>query len=558
MSQPERPDQITAIIPAAGRVDGLLALSNLSSPAMIPVAGRPLVQWTMTYLRSLGIEHFVIAVRDHGLFVEEFVDCVFGAECDVRFVVPSSDRGLGFTLHELSAHVDTPSSLVVLGDTHFQFADPGILDSPQPTVLVDEVDESYRWCVAEFGDDRVIKDLRDKEAGLHPPLQALIGVYWFPQHETLVRALDRVVGASDGRVDFTDVLHRVRDEGPLLAAPAGMWFDCGNPDRQAHSQQKLLEQRAFNELAVDTTFGTITKRSTNREKFIDEINYLRMLPNELAVLFPRVVDFSTDWADPFVTMEFYGYPTLAELFVFENVDAGIWRGVLDHLKLVFERGFLAHRRPLPAAATHEMLLGKARRRLAGIEGPPAFLELLQREDPIVLNGRPVRGLAELDPLLDAEVERLAASADGSVIHGDLCFSNILFDLRSGIFKFIDPRGSYGQAGVHGDPRYDVAKLYHSVHGLYDFITADLFRVVVDGGTATLDIRTRPYHLQIRDEFEDVFFTHFDRREILLMTGLIFVGLPALHYDHPQRQLAFHLRGLELIDEALALPIGGVR
>jgi hypothetical protein len=33
-----------------------------------------------------------------------------------------------------------------------------------------------------------------------------------------------------------------------------------------------------------------------------------------------------------------------------------------------------------------------------------------------------------------------------------------------------------------------------------------------------------------------------------------VGLPALHYDHPDRQLALYLRGLQLIDEALSLPV----
>ena len=61
------PADITAIIPAAGRVpDSVVALSNLTSPAMIPVAGRPVVQWTMSYLISLGITHFRIAVRERG------------------------------------------------------------------------------------------------------------------------------------------------------------------------------------------------------------------------------------------------------------------------------------------------------------------------------------------------------------------------------------------------------------------------------------------------------------------------------------------------------------
>ena len=81
--------------------------------------------------------------------------------------------------------------------------------------------------------------------------------------------------------------------------------------------------------------------------------------------------------------------------------------------------------------------------------------------------------------LAAEVDRLAENVQGCIVHGDLCLSNILYDLRSRICKLLDPRGSFGAAGIYGDPRYDVAKLYHSIYGLYDFITNDLFHVSIE-------------------------------------------------------------------------------
>ena len=62
------------------------------------------------------------------------------------------------------------------------------------------------------------------------------------------------------------------------------------------------------------------------------------------------------------------------------------------------------------------------------------------------------------------------------MHGDFCFSNILFDLGHQIVRVIDPRGRFGQKGIYSDPRYDMAKLRHSIGGLYDFIVADLFDV----------------------------------------------------------------------------------
>lgn len=541
----------TALIPAAGRVpDSVLSFSNVSSPAMIPMAGRPLIQWTMSYLMGVGVDRFAIAVPESGLFVEEFVECVFGADTETAFTVPSADRGVGFTVAEMAANVDEGAVLVVLGDTHFEFADPSVLESDVPVVLVDEVEESYRWCIAEIGDDGLVKGLRDKEPDLSGPLLALIGVYFFPDVAALHRAGALALAEVDGPVQMSDLLERIAPDTPIRAVRAGTWLDCGNADRQAASQRVLLEQRAFNEIQVDATFGTITKRSDRVEKFVDEINYLRLLPPDLSVLFPRVVDYSTDLDDPRLTLEFYGYPTLAELFVFENVDAGLWRRVFEHLHRLVIQGFMAHPHNIDPSAVRAMYLQKQVDRLQAIEGPEELCRLIRSDEPMVLNGRETPSLRQLWPRVEAAVSALERTTVGGAVHGDLCFSNVLYDFRSGVCKLIDPRGSFGHAGIYGDVRYDVAKLWHSVHGLYDFITADLFRVEIDGSNATLDIRHRPYHTRVRAEFEAVFFADFARHEIELITGLIFVGLPLLHYDQPARQAAMYLRGIQLLDEAL--------
>ena len=550
-------DAITVVIPAAGRVpESILALSNIGCPAMIPVAGRPVVYWTMSYLRSLGLRRFEIAVATRGLFIEDFVECTFGQDAEVGFTVPGRDGGVGRTVLDLLERVETPSALVVLGDTHFQFDDPAVLGRPEPFVLVDAVEESYRWCIAEVGVGGVVEALRDKEPGLEGPLKALIGVYFFPdvaEARAAARQAVDAAGAEAGRTEMADILERLGT--PLHAVRAGDWLDCGNPDRQASSHRALLQKRAFNELSIDPVLGTITKRSHHVEKFVNEINFLRLLPPDLAVLFPRIVDHSTDWDDPHVTMEYYGYPTLAEIFVFENAEAGTWEHVFEHLHEIVTGVLMRHRQPLAEATLHAMYVEKTLRRLETLRGPEALHGLASQDGPLTVNGEALRNLPALWPEVEAAVRRMSRNVEGSIIHGDLCFSNILYDLRARICKFVDPRGSFGQAGLYGDPRYDVAKLYHSVYGCYDFIVNDLFEVAVDGAEGTLRLRTRPQHEEVLRRFEKVFFTTFDRREILLLTGLLFVSMPALHYDHPKRQLAMYVRGVQLLNEALdATPV----
>src|SRR5262245_10186245 len=190
-------DQTTVLIPAAGRVpEGLIALSNIQNPAMIPVAGRPVIHWTLAYLRSLELKRFLIAVERRGGFIEDFVDGAFGSTCDVRFITPSAPGGLGQTVMDLAREVNTPRAMGVLGDTHFQFSDPSVLGSPSPVVLVSPVHESYRWCVAEAGPGGVVEALRDKEPDLPAPLQALIGVYLFPDAQALRDAAEANVDAA--------------------------------------------------------------------------------------------------------------------------------------------------------------------------------------------------------------------------------------------------------------------------------------------------------------------------------------------------------------------------
>lgn len=541
----------TVLIPAAGRVaEGILALSNISCPAMVPVGGRPVIYWTINYLRSLGLRKYVIAVARRGTAVEDFVECTVGRDCEVRFIVPDEKGGVGDTVCSLAECAEAGPALVVLGDTHFQFADASQVWTDEPAVLVAPVNDSERWCIADVDPAGYVTQLHDKVADLPEPLQALIGVYYFPDSRQLrIAAEDAAAEAhrQSKRTEFSDILRRIDQHDAIRAMPAGDWLDCGNPDRQASSHRALLQKRAFNELQIDSVFGTITKRSQNVEKFIDEINYLRLLPPELAVLFPRVVASSSEWNAPFLTMEYYGYPSLSEAFVFESVSPNLWEQIFLHLRSVVQHGFMTRSRPIPAAEIRKMYLEKTRERVAKLQQFEVFRGLLTPSE-LIVNGKPLANLPALWARIEEGVESLARNVTGGIIHGDLCLSNILYDLRSRIVKLVDPRGSFGQAGIYGDPRYDVAKLFHSTYGLYDFLVNDLFDLEVRGNEIHLDLRSRGDHREISERFERVFFPAFHRNEILLITALLFASMPALHYDEPRRQVAMYVRSLQLLDE----------
>ncbi|MEE2903793.1 MAG: sugar phosphate nucleotidyltransferase [Myxococcota bacterium] len=552
------PNELTAVIPAAGKIpEGVLTLTNVKSPALIPVAGRPVIDWTIRYLRQLGVENFVIAVSETGTFLEDFVECSFGDDLNIEFVVPERDGGVGFTLLELLRRVQTRGSLVVLGDTHFEFNDTADLFGDSPYVLTGPVQESKRWCIAKLNEEGLVESLHDKESDLTGPLHALIGVYGFPNTRNALEAAEdaaKQCTRPEDRIELSHILMSVAEKSKqsIIAMPAAKWIDVGNPDRHASSHRTLLQARAFNQLEIDPVFGLITKRSTDSAKFISQINYQRLLPSELSILFPRFVDYSVNWDAPFVKMEYYGYPTLAEVFLFANVDPVQWEQIFQHLIAIVTEGFMKYRRPISASTIWNMYIEKTESRLASADIGPELRELIDHDGSFTINGKPVANLKSRWEEVKSLVAHWHESSEASIIHGDLCLSNILYDVRSRVCKLIDPRGSFKVDGIYGDPKYDIAKLYHSVYGLYDFIVNDVFDLRIDGTDIEFKMRARPQHKVINTKFEKVFFPTFDKKETLLRTALLFASMPALHYDAPKRQLAMYIRSLQLLDEALSL------
>ena len=323
-------------------------------------------------------------------------------------------------------------------------------------------------------------------------------------------------------------------DGNLGDAEAG----AGADDKQTSSFiGSEFRARAFNQLEINCMAGTVVKRSTHRQKLLDEIHYLRGLPPGLLSLFPRVVGYSVDAGDPWLETEYYRWPTLADEFLFRGLQPAAWEKIFLDLRAILEKGFGRHRRALSDGSALAFYERGTVARVAQIRDHPLLKPMITGDAPVFINGKQCRTLDASWELALPDVRALADSCSGTAIHGDFCFSNILYNAELGAARLVDPRGSFSERGIFGDQRYDVAKLYHSTFGSYDFITHDIFRIDVQGSEVLLDVGSPPRRDEVVAAFERVFFSEFDRREILLITALIFARIPALHYDAPERQAA---------------------
>ena len=541
----------TAVVLAAGAPPAALgSIFGRTSSAMVPINGRPTIHWLLHYLHQLGVTRVVLGLRHTETRLPRFVQQAFGKIQKIICVPVKEDLGPGYTLLECLKQLKKDEScLVVLGDTLFEFSPETLQQSGKNFVLTGPVEDATRWCLAEVGRSHAVKNLADKPAKNPAGWPALVGVYHFHDASPARDSLQTKLDSGTRSLQLRHALEPYIAAGKLQAYPAGKWFDCGNLDFLTSSRRRLLQARSFNTLQIDELRGTLTKRSEHGAKFLNEINYYRLLPRDLATFFPRLVDFSLAPKNLFTTLEYYGYPTLSEVWVFEEFESAYWEAVFQTLGKILAC-FENYSVELSPLATFDFYWNKTLGRLKTFGAQHRDFARLITADEIQLNGKRLAGWPKIQKAIEARVKEMSARPRGQIIHGDLCFTNILYDPVSRLFKFIDPRGSFGESGIYGDSRYDIAKLLHSLDGGYDFFVHDMFRLERDGTKFQLQQFFPATRGAVLQAFQKIFGAHYDFNEVRTLEGLLFLSMCPLHKDHPARQFAMFATGLRILNEVL--------
>jgi dTDP-glucose pyrophosphorylase len=510
---------------------------------MIPVNGKPVIGWILDDLLRKGTRAATVVLRADDEQMQHFVQWAYAGRLELSLALVNAG---GTILHSLQAGLmDRPGDRplrIVLGDTLIR--DP--FDDDRDFVYTGEVADSRRWCLVELNERRQITAYLDKQEHTTTTNTALAGFYQLLDgpwaRECLAAAL-----AAGGR-ELSQMLACYGRRRPIYGRPAQEWYDFGHIDNLVQARRRLLQPRYFNTLTVNPILNTITKVSENSDKLQNELDWYLGIPDELKVLTPRILSYKKENGRLQIVQEYYGYPSLAELYVYGDLHPDTWNSILRHVIRVHQE-FCRHRGMLEPAAISSMYARKIWDRLELLQQQDAAWGALLSRPSIRFNGQTLRNVAVLRAEIDARAQRLVETASITVVHGDFCFSNALFDVNHQIIRLIDPRGSFGVKGVYGDSRYDVAKVRHSVAGLYDYIIADLFHLEeVDGGFfasvhagETTALVAHAFDCMVEE-------AGYDLDEIRFIEALLFLSMLPLHQDAPRRQRMMYLTGLSRLNE----------
>jgi dTDP-glucose pyrophosphorylase len=528
---------------------GKINYSNLpihtnTSNSMIPINGKPVIGWLLEDLIEKGIDACTIVLRSENSHLKEFITRGYSNKLSIQIAEMAESPSILHSLRTgLSIANQTHPTQVILGDTL-------IKDSPSfesNTVYVNEVEDSSRWCIAQLGEGHIVNGYLDKVDNVKGKKLALCGYYGFSNTGSLVQSLHKLI--ENGSTQMSDLLVEEGLREPFVAKEAENWYDFGNIDNLLSAKQRLLQSRFFNTLTIDPVLNTITKVSEYDEKLRDELNWYKDLPERLKVLSPRIISEKEINGQLNLVQEYYGYPTLAELFLFSDLTAESWHSIFKKLLDIHET-FQSFPHEIDPRDLEFIYLEKTKKRIDTLVQDDLWAARWN-EESVQINGTKYQNIAALFPSIEKKGKDICATSRGAIIHGDYCFSNILFDLSNQIVRLIDPRGSFGKKGIYGDTRYDIAKLRHSVAGLYDYIVSDLFEVNQTEGLYEMQIFANPIHTEIQKDFDNqVTASGYDLEEIKFIEGLLFLSMLPLHSDKPQRQLAMYLTSVLIFNELL--------
>lgn len=326
-----------------------------------------------------------------------------------------------------------------------------------------------------------------------------------------------------------------------------MFLDLSSFDTFIRFITSGFDARFFNTLEGDEY--TVTKRSSNKEKIKSEYQFYQFLPKEMQHWFVQPFSYEESADSASYTMERMHMTDLAIQYVHGAISPEDLDSILRQLfyflrtrctKRISEEEYKRQ--------SESLYLEKVLKRLEELKKNSYFANMNQ----ILGAGTAYEDIdavyAHYQRLYERVHRKYRFEPLATVSHGDLCFSNILYQRHANILRMIDPKGAKKEEDLFMNPWYDLAKLSHSICGRYDFFNSGLYRVEI-GKDLRLSLQVDFDNQAYKECFERYLKENqFSYPVVRLYEASLFLSMLPLHMDNPQKVFGFLLNGIEILEE----------
>jgi len=412
---------------------------------------------------------------------------------------------------------DTETVRILFGDTLF-----AELPTDLDVYLYDDSNDDYKW------------DYLDSN-------NVYSGYFAFSNVKELRSSLN-YIHHNDNSDNFTNVISKYK----LNGLKALGWLDFGLQNTYYRSTSKFTTQRSFNSLYIKRF--SVKKCSKDLKKMQAEYNWFTNIPTDMKHYIPAVLNTCENGYE----IEYFYLSSLSNMYVYGESSFHTWVNIINACCEYLTSEYSHSGDESVAHTNNKLFTEKTKNRIDKYASDTGF----DLNKPIKINNITVPSVNDIINELDSYIEKDSVRYS-SIMHGDFCFSNTLYDFKSQSVKVIDPRGISAdgkEITIYGDLRYDVAKLAHSIIGKYDFIIAGRFDYKE---ASPYDITFNVYcnkNCRIYKYFLDRMLSLYNISANTIYSIMInlFLSMLPLHSDDRLRQKALFVNALKLYLEYKSL------
>lgn len=305
-----------------------------------------------------------------------------------------------------------------------------------------------------------------------------------------------------------------------------------------------FDARFFNSMKSDDNI--VIKSSRDKEKMKKESMYYQLLPDEMKkwMVMPYNYQETEDGAS--YTMERLFVPDLAIRWTHGAIDENEMKNILEK---VFYYINTRKSKKVDEKKTKEiadkLYITKLLERIEKLKQH----ELYPIFSAYIKNGTKYIDIDEIVNEYLSLYNKYCKNENELVIgHGDLCFSNMLYNNDVNLLKLIDPKGATKEEDLWTDKRYDIAKLSHSICGLYDFFNCGKYNISLDNNMRfclNIQFDNEKYKRIFKRYLEQ---NGYNYKEIRICEVSLFLSMLPLHMDYPKKVFGFLLNAINMIQE----------
>ena len=219
------------VILCAGRGERLKPLTNTMSKVMIPVANRPLLEWTVDSLEGIADEIIIVIRNDQKDIVDAFPNC--------KFVYQNESLGTANAIGCCKPHVKG-SFIVMMGDDYFSRSDIDNMSRQKPfSAGYYSVDDSEKFGIFSINNNK-ITDIVEKPKN-STSKTANCGIYLFDGR--IFDFIKKTEKSERGEYEITDSLKfMIKDGIEINAVEIKRWQPVGYPWHLLELNKVILEE----------------------------------------------------------------------------------------------------------------------------------------------------------------------------------------------------------------------------------------------------------------------------------------------------------------------------